>query len=138
IISVKLSTPRIAIASGSAYLAGQLLDVTVFNRLRRLKWWLAPLSASIVGSIIDTAVFFSIAFAPAFAFIGPNEPFAIAGAPFFGLASFDAPRFVSWASGDLSVKLLVGLTMLVPYGMLLNALPLQLSGNPAKAPSGAA
>lgn len=122
VISIRLSTPRIAIASGSAYLAGQLLDVTVFNRLRRLQWWLAPLSASIVGSIMDTAIFFSVAFAPFFAFVGPNDPFAIGTAPFFGIASFDAPRFVSWAVGDLSVKLFVGLTMLIPYGMLLNVI----------------
>lgn len=121
-ISVGLSTPRIAIASGSAYLAGQLLDVTVFNRLRRLKWWLAPLSASIVGAVVDTLIFFSVAFAPVFAFVGPNDVFAIGTAPFFGIASFDAPRFVSWALGDLSVKLVVGVAMLVPYGMLLNVI----------------
>lgn len=137
-VSVWLSAPRIAAASGAAFLAGQLLDVTVFNRLRRLQWWLAPLSATVVGSALDTLIFFSVAFAPAFAFIGPNDAFATGLAPFFGLAPFDAPRFVSWASGDLSVKLIVGLGMLVPYGMLLNALPLQLSGGSANAPASAA
>ena len=86
-VSMGLSTPRIAIASGTAYLVGQLLDVTVFNRLRRLKWWKAPLTASLVGSVLDTVIFFSVAFAPAFSFVGPNDPFAIAGAPLFGVLS---------------------------------------------------
>ncbi|MGN6551735.1 MAG: queuosine precursor transporter [Pararhizobium sp.] len=137
-VSVRLSTPRIAIASGAAFLAGQLLDVTVFNRLRRLQWWLAPLSASIVGSALDTLIFFSIAFAPAFAFIGPNDAFATGLAPFFGLAPFDAPRFVSWASGDLSVKLVSGLVLLIPYGMLLNVLKPKLMAATAAAPSATA
>ncbi len=125
--SMALSTPRIAIASGTAYLVGQLLDVTVFNRLRRLKWWKAPLTASLVGSVLDTAIFFSVAFAPAFVFIGPNDPFAIANAPLFGVLPESLPRFVSWAGGDLSVKLLAALILLIPYGMLLNALKPQLA-----------
>ncbi len=120
--SIGLSTPRIAVASGTAYLVGQLLDVTVFNRLRRLKWWKAPLTASLVGSALDTAIFFSVAFAPAFRFIGPNDPFAVADAPLFGVLRESLPRFVSWAGGDLSVKLLAALILLVPYGMLLSAL----------------
>lgn len=126
-VSVGLSTPRIAIASGTAYLVGQLLDVTVFNRLRRLKWWKAPLTASLVGSLLDTAIFFSVAFAPAFSFIGPNDPFAIAGAPLFGIFPEGLPRFVSWAGGDLSVKLLAALVLLLPYGMLLKVLKPQLT-----------
>ena len=126
-ISMGLSSPRIAIASGTAYLCGQLLDVTVFNRLRRLKWWKAPLTASLVGSVLDTVIFFSVAFAPAFSFVGPNDPFAVAGAPLFGVLPESLPRFVSWAGGDLSVKLIAALILLVPYGMLLNALKPQLS-----------
>src|ERR671929_221955 len=49
---------RIAAASGSAFLIGQLLDVTVFNRLRRKSWWRAPVFASLAGSMLDTAIFF--------------------------------------------------------------------------------
>jgi len=60
---------RIAIASGTAFLAGQLLDVSVFNRLRRQSWWRAPVLSSLSSSVIDTAIFFSIAFAAAFAFL---------------------------------------------------------------------
>lgn len=133
-VSMELSTPRIAAASGTAYLVGQLLDVTVFNRLRRLQWWKAPLTASLVGSVLDTAIFFSVAFAPVFAFVGPNDPFAIAGAPLFGILPVDLPRFVSWACGDLSVKLIAALILLVPYGMLLSVLRphLAAAGTPAR------
>src|SRR5690606_9424275 len=68
-ISVWLATPRIAIASGSAFLFGQLLDITVFSRLRRQTWWRAPLAAAMAGSLLDTAIFFSLAFAARFAFL---------------------------------------------------------------------
>lgn len=132
-VSMGLSTTRIATASGTAYLVGQLLDVTVFNRLRRLKWWKAPLTASLVGSLLDTMIFFSLAFAPAFSFIGPNDPFAIASAPLFGILPESLPRFVSWAGGDLSIKLLAAMILLIPYGMLLNALKPQLSLQPGTA-----
>jgi uncharacterized PurR-regulated membrane protein YhhQ (DUF165 family) len=63
VLSVALATPRIAFASGTAFLAGQLLDVTVFNSLRRHTWWRAPLIGSLLGSALDTALFFSLAFA---------------------------------------------------------------------------
>ena len=52
---------RVAIGSGTAFLVGQLLDVAVFNRLRRGSWWRAPFAASVMGSVIDTAIFFTIA-----------------------------------------------------------------------------
>ena len=114
-VSFELSTPRIAMASGAAFLIGQLLDVTLFNRLRRLDWWRAPLAGSVVGSILDTAVFFTLAFAPAAAFLGPNDAFAIESAPLLGVLAADAPRWASWALGDLSVKLLAALLLLAPY-----------------------
>ena len=62
-LSIGLATPRIALASGTAFLVGQLLDITVFNRLRRQAWWRAPLMGSVIGSVLDTALFFSLAFA---------------------------------------------------------------------------
>ena len=119
-LSFVTSSPRIAIASGTAYLAGQLLDITMFNRLRRLSWWKAPLLGSIFGSVLDTAIFFSLAFAPIFVLIGPNDDFAIEWAPILGILATDAPRWISWAIGDLSVKMLVGLVMLLPYGALMS------------------
>jgi uncharacterized integral membrane protein (TIGR00697 family) len=109
---------RIAIASGTAFLVGQLLDVTVFNRLRRQSWWRAPVVGSLVGSVVDTAVFFSIAFAAAFAFVGPEDAFALEAAPLLGVGPFEAARWVSWALGDLSVKLLIAIFALIPYRLI--------------------
>ncbi len=125
-LSFVTAQPRIAIASGSAYLLGQLLDIAVFNRLRRQAWWRAPLFGSLIGSALDTTIFFSFAFAASFAIFGPNDPFALEAAPILGVFSTEAPRWMSWAIGDFSVKLLVGLVMLLPYGALMNVLkPMQ-------------
>ncbi|MCF6368789.1 queuosine precursor transporter [Rhizobium halophilum] len=121
-LSFWTAMPRIAVASGTAFLFGQLLDISVFNRLRRQTWWHAPLAGSLVGSAIDTALFFSLAFAPAFSVLGPNEPFAIEWAPILGVLSTEAPRWTSWALGDLGVKILVGIVMLLPYGALMSVL----------------
>ncbi|MDX3929741.1 MAG: VUT family protein [Shinella sp.] len=122
LFSFAVATPRIAIASGSAFLAGQLLDISVFNRLRRQTWWRAPLIASLIGSALDTILFFSFAFAPFFVFFGPNDPFAIETAPLFGTFAAEAPRWISWALGDFTVKVLVGFVMLLPYGALMSVL----------------
>ena len=122
IISFALSTPRIAIASGSAFLAGQLLDISVFNRLRRQSWWRAPLIASLIGSVLDTVIFFSFAFAPAFSVFGPNDAFAVEWAPMLGVLTTEAPRWISWAISDFSVKVVVGIVMLLPYGALMSKL----------------
>ena len=121
-LSFLTSAPRIAIASGTAFLAGQLLDVIVFNRLRRLTWWKAPLISSFLGSVIDTLLFFSLAFAPAFILLGANDEFAIEWAPLLGVFTMDAPRWASWAIGDFTVKMLVGFVMLLPYGALITRL----------------
>ena len=121
-LSFWTAAPRIAIASGTAFLIGQLLDISVFNRLRRQSWWQAPLAGSVLGSVTDTALFFSLAFASFFAFIGPNEPFAIEWAPILGIFATEAPRWISWALGDLGVKVLAGVVLLMPYGALMNVL----------------
>jgi hypothetical protein len=110
---------RIAGASGSAFLVAQLLDVTVFNRLRRQSWWHAPVVSSLAGSVIDTAIFFSIAFAAVFAFAGPGDEFASEAAPLLGSLGAEAPRWVSWAMGDLSVKLLIAIVALIPYRLVM-------------------
>ena len=130
-LSFVTSIPRIAVASGTAYLAGQFLDITVFNRLRQLAWWKAPLVSSFIGSSLDTVIFFSLAFAPAFVMLGANDDFAIEWAPVLGIFSADAPRWISWALGDFSVKMLVGLVMLLPYGALMNRLKPLPSAQPA-------
>lgn len=109
---------RIACASGAAFLTAQLLDVTVFNRLRRQSWWRAPILGTLVGSVFDTLVFFSIAFSTAFAFVGPGDSFALETAPLMGLFHVDAMRWISWALGDLSVKLIIAVVALIPYRLL--------------------
>jgi uncharacterized integral membrane protein (TIGR00697 family) len=109
---------RIAVASGAAFLAAQLLDVTVFNWLRRRSWWRAPVFGSLAGSVLDTAVFFSVAFAAAFAFVGPGDAFALENAPLLGFLSLDTARWISWAVGDLTVKLIIAVFALIPYRLI--------------------
>ena len=120
ILSVWLATPRIAIASGSAFLVAQMLDASVFDRLRASAWWQAPLISTVIGSVVDTMLFFGIAFAPAFAGIdaafGMEDGSLGFAVPFLG---GEAPLWVSLALGDFCVKILVGLAMLAPYGALI-------------------
>ncbi len=130
VLSVAFATPRIAIASGTAFLVAQLLDVAVFDRLRRRAWWQPPLVSSAVGSVVDTFLFFSLAFAASLAVLGPNDPFAIGASPLLGVfPAAEAPRWVSWALGDLAVKLLVAIALLAPYRAVL-----ALIGGPRAAP----
>jgi uncharacterized PurR-regulated membrane protein YhhQ (DUF165 family) len=111
VASIVVATPRIAIASGAAFLVGQLLDITVFNRLRRLAWWRAPLLGSLFGSALDTALFFSLAFAGAITDVGT-----------YGIAGFavTAPVWMAWGVSDFIVKVMMALVMLLPYGALLS------------------
>jgi hypothetical protein len=123
-LSAYLSTPRIAIASATAFLVGQLLDIAVFSRLRNRFWLVPPLSASLIGSLLDTAIFFSLAFAPAFGFIdtwfGMLDGSLGVRAPWLGVGA-DVPLWLSLASGDFSVKFLAALLLLAPYRLLMNA-----------------
>ena len=128
-LSFWLSTPRIAIASGSAFLIGQMLDIAVFQRLRNRYWLIPPLSASLFGSLLDTLIFFTIAFAPALGFI--DGVFGMAdgslgfSAPWLGIGG-DVPLWVSLASGDFTVKFLAALLLLVPYRVLMGRImPMQ-------------
>lgn len=109
---------RIAMASGAAFLTAQLLDVTVFNWLRRQVWWRAPIFGTLAGSIVDTAIFFSVAFSAAFAFAGPSDAFALENAPLLGVFSVETARWMSWALGDLTVKLLIAIFALIPYRLI--------------------
>jgi uncharacterized integral membrane protein (TIGR00697 family) len=86
---------RIAIGSASAFIIAQLLDIQIFDNLRKKKWFVAPLTSSLVGSTIDTFLFFSISF-------------YATGIPWFTLAL-----------GDLAVKILVALIMLIPFRLVL-------------------
>jgi hypothetical protein len=120
LLSVWLATPRIAIASGTAFLVAQLLDITVFNRLRQLTWWKAPFASAIFGSFLDTLLFFSIAFAAQFGWIdaitGHADSSLAMPVPFFGR---DIPLWMSLGFGDLMVKIVMATVMLVPYGAIL-------------------
>lgn len=120
VLSVWLATPRIALASGTAFLAAQLLDVAVFDRLRAGSWWRAPLVSSTLGSMLDTALFFTLAFSATAGVLGPTEDWAVAPAPLLG-AGPEAPFWVSLALGDLGVKLLMALAALGPYRLLAGA-----------------
>ncbi|WP_417771620.1 VUT family protein [Stappia sp.] len=120
VLSVWLATPRIAIASGSAFLCAQMLDIAIFNRMRRQAWWKAPVASSLIASVLDTALFFGIAFAAAATpLLGFGDAFATGTAPFLGVFALEVPRWLSWAAGDLSVKLLVATLLLLPYRLLL-------------------
>ena len=96
-LSVFLATPRIAVASLSAFFVAQLLDVHIFDKLRRAKWWRAPLVSSSTASALDTAVFFSLAFA------GTGLP------------------WITWGLGDYVVKLGMAMLLLLPFRVLLAA-----------------
>lgn len=102
VLGVALSIPagpRIAFASGTAFLAAQLLDVLIFDRMRRMDWWRAPLISSLVASALDTVLFFSIAF-------------AMTGLP-----------WVTWALGDYGAKLAMAAALLLPYRAVIRLLP---------------
>tara|TARA_B100001121_G_scaffold305573_1_gene323333 strand:- start:588 stop:1136 length:549 start_codon:yes stop_codon:yes gene_type:complete len=86
---------RIAIGSGTAFLVAQLLDVQIFDQLRKREWFVAPLTSSMLGSTIDTFIFFSISF------YGTGIP------------------WITLSIGDLTVKILVALIMLIPFRLLL-------------------
>lgn len=119
VLSAWASTPRIALASGVAFLVGQLLDIGVFNGLRRRAWWKAPAFSSLAGSTADTLVFFSVAFAGSLAFFGASDPFATDPAPLLGVYPLLAPRWISWAAGDLTVKLVIAVVALIPYRIVV-------------------
>ena len=114
-----LVSPRVAIGSGVAFLAAQMIDVAVFDRLRTGAWWRAPLVSSLVGGALDTALFFSIAFSGALAWIAQGVDVAWAGepAPLLGVGPV-APLWVSLAVADFSVKTAIALLALAPFRTL--------------------
>jgi hypothetical protein len=91
-----LISVRIAIGSGTAFIVAQLLDVQIFDKLRKKEWFVAPLTSSFIGSLVDTFLFFSISF------YGTGVP------------------WVTLSVGDLAVKIFVTLLMLIPFRLLLS------------------
>lgn len=118
-----LVTWRIAIGSGLAFLTAQLLDVAIFDRLRDGRWWRAPLASTLVGSSVDTALFFTIAFSASLSFVEPANDVSWAGEvlPMLGLGPM-VPLWVSLAVADWMVKLSLALLALVPFRIIVGAL----------------
>ena len=112
-------TLRIAIGSGTAFLVAQLVDVLVFDRLRQGHWWRAPLVSSLIGSSLDTALFFTIAFSTWLAFIDPatDVSWANEALPLLGLGPV-VPLWASLAVADFGVKLALALVALVPFRLI--------------------
>lgn len=105
VLSAILATPRIALASGTAFLVAQLVDVRIFDRLRHGSWWRAPLASSLIGSALDTALFFTLAFAWS----------GVGSADYWGLV---LPVWVAWAFFDFLVKVLHAMAMLAPFRLI--------------------
>lgn len=118
-----LVTLRIALGSGLAFLTAQLLDVSIFAALREGKWWRAPLASTLVGSTVDTAIFFTIAFSGALTWIEPGNDVSWAGEmlPLLGAGPM-VPLWVSLAVADWLVKLSLALLALVPFRMIVTRL----------------
>lgn len=104
IMSLLLANPRIAVASGTAFLIAQLLDIMIFDRLRRQTWWKAPVASSIIASFVDTLIFFFLAF------VGTGLPWH------------------TWALGDYGAKLIMVAVLILPFrGLIKITDPLTLA-----------
>jgi uncharacterized PurR-regulated membrane protein YhhQ (DUF165 family) len=102
----------------------QLLDVTIFDRMRRLTWWKAPITSSFIGSVIDTVLFFGIAFSATFGFLdvlfGMEDSSLAFPVPFLGISEgTETLLWTSLAVGDFLVKMLVAVFLLAPYRIVL-------------------
>ncbi len=115
-----LVTLRIALGSGLAFLVAQLLDVTLFDRLRAQAWWRAPLISTVLGSTLDTAIFFSVAFSAGLVWLEPGNDVSWAGGvtPVLGLGP-EAPLWVSLALADLCTKLGIAIVALLPFRLIV-------------------
>ena len=107
---------RVALGSGTAFLVGQLLDVAVFNRLRAGSWWRAPFVASVMGSVLDTCIFFTIAFSASLSFIAPGVDVGWANEvlPLLGRGPA-VPLWMSLATADFLVKFGIAVFALAPF-----------------------
>ena len=117
-LSVILATPRIAIASGAAFLVAQLLDISIFARLRDRAWWMPPFVSSVISSGLDTAIFFSFAF-----YCGAVPGLGLTISEMLGQAGIAdqciALPWVNLAVADYLVKLALAAISIAPYGAIL-------------------
>jgi uncharacterized integral membrane protein (TIGR00697 family) len=123
-----LVTFRVAVGSGSAFLVAQLIDVLVFNRLRDGAWWRAPLASTLVGSSLDTALFFTIAFSASLVWLEPGNDISWANEvlPILGFGPM-APLWVSLAIADFGVKLAISVLALIPFRLVVGRLAARAS-----------
>ena len=106
VVSLGLAPWRIAVASGVAFIVGQLLDISAFSRLRAMTWWKAPLIGSLIASTVDTALFFFLAF------YGSHM------------------NWLPLAAGDLAIKCLMAAVLLAPYKLMLPRLQVWVPSSP--------
>ena len=118
-----LVTLRVAIGSAIAFLLAQLVDVQIFDRLRRQAWWKAPFISTLIGSTLDTAIFFTIAFSASLSFLEPGNDvsWAAEAMPLLG-AGPTVPFWVSLGFADLLVKIAVDLIALLPFRFAIHRL----------------
>lgn len=123
-----LVTLRVALGSGTAFLVGQLLDVTIFDRLRRAEWWRAPLVSTLMGSTIDSVIFFTIAFAASLTFLEPSSDvsWAAVQGPLLGSGPV-VPLWVSLAVADWCVKFGIALFGLLPFRLIVARFAIRLA-----------
>jgi uncharacterized integral membrane protein (TIGR00697 family) len=115
-----LVTLRIAMGSGTAFLVGQLLDVTLFDRLRRAEWWRAPLISTLMGSTLDSVIFFTLAFSASLTFLEPGNDvsWAATPGPLLGIGPV-VPFWVSLAVADWCIKFGIALFGLLPFRLIV-------------------
>ena len=115
-----LVTFRIALGSATAFIISHLLDISIFNYLRQERWWKAPLISSIVGSSLDTLIFFFVAFSGFFIFLEPSNDvsWAVEKVPILGMFGI-SPLWVSLAFADFLVKLSLITISLIPFRFLI-------------------
>ncbi len=115
-----LVTLRIAMGSATAFLVGQLLDVTIFDRLRRTEWWRAPLVSTLLGSTVDSVIFFTIAFAASLTFLEPSNDVSWAAEPgaLLGIG-WVVPFWASLAVADWCVKFAIAVFGLLPFRLFV-------------------
>lgn len=123
-------TLRIAIGSGIAFLLAQLIDVGIFDRLREGLWWKAPVVSTLIGSTVDTALFFTIAFSGWLAMLEPMNDVSWANdvVPLLGWGPA-APLWVSLAVADWCVKVMIALVALIPFRLIVARLAATIPPN---------
>ncbi|MDN5786763.1 queuosine precursor transporter [Pseudorhodobacter sp.] len=115
-----LVTWRIALGSGLAFLTAQMLDVTIFDRLRNRGWWRAPLASTLIGASADTAIFFTVAFSSVLMMLEPGNDvrWAAEALPLLGAGPV-VPLWVSLAFADWGVKLALAILALIPFRLII-------------------